>query len=79
MFRDAEVQYFDHQRTVAALRKEQIRRLQVTMNDPRRVRLRDRIAGVQDKHHRLLHAQWPYSLEVIFQIAAIEVQQQVRP
>ena len=57
--RDAEVEDLDARLPVGALGAEEVRGLEVAVDDAERVRLGDRLAGLEDEVDRLLDGQRP--------------------
>src|SRR5258706_9692422 len=68
--RDAEVDQLDHRRLVLALNEEDVRRLEITVNDPCCMRLLERACGLEDHAARGLGIETPGAREQAAEIFA---------
>ena len=70
--RDPEVEHLHARRAVDGLAEEEVRGLQITMNDPERVRLGERLTCLHDTLDCELHGQRPTTREHRRQVAPVE-------
>ena len=60
-------------RSVRLPRQKEVRRFEIAVHDPERVRVRDRFDRLEDAIGRALHREWPGDLEVLGQVHPVEV------
>src|SRR5262245_5182837 len=70
--RDSEIEDLDERRAVRAATEEEVRRLEVSMNDARRMRLSKRLARLKDVVDRICYRQPPFPLQERPEILSFE-------